>query len=67
MARRYLARCAPEAVAQSFPPLRLRALRAAFTAISTSSDVAAGISPATVIVSQKSSRTHTDLACDPRF
>ena len=55
MARRYFARCAPVADAQSFPPLRLRALRAASTAISTSSDVAAGISPATVPVRQESS------------
>lgn len=45
MARRYLARWAPVAEAQSFPPFRESALRAASTAIFTSSAVPAGISP----------------------
>jgi len=45
IARRNLARKAPEVEAQSFPPFLEKALRAASTAISTSSAVAAGISP----------------------
>lgn len=45
MARKYLARTAPGAEAQSFPLFLARAFRAASTASSTSSAVAAGISP----------------------
>lgn len=45
MARKYLARTAPEANAQSLPLFLVSALRAACTATSTSSAVAAGISP----------------------
>ena len=45
MARRYLARWAPDADAQSSPLFLLSALLAAATASSTSSAVAAGISP----------------------
>lgn len=45
IARKYLARTAPGAEAQSLPLFLERALRAASTASSTSSAVAAGISP----------------------
>lgn len=45
IARRYLARTAPEARAQSLPPFLFSALLAAATARLTSSSVAAGISP----------------------
>ena len=45
IARRYLARTAPGAEAHSLPLFLERALRAAATASSTSSAVAAGISP----------------------
>lgn len=45
IARKYLARTTPGALAQSFPLFLENALRAALTATSTSSVVAAGISP----------------------
>lgn len=45
IARKYLARTAPVAAAQSLPLFLARAFRAASTANSTSSAVAAGIDP----------------------
>lgn len=50
IARRYFARKAPDVRAQSLPLFLVRALRAASTATTTSSAVAAGISPVTAML-----------------
>lgn len=53
IARRYLARKAPDVRAHSLPLFLVRALRAASTATSISSAVAAGISPVTVMLASR--------------
>lgn len=60
IARKYLARTAPGAEAQSLPLFLERALRAASTASSTSSAVAAGISP----VAHSTTSSHIGLKSD---
>lgn len=62
IARRYLARTAPVALAQSLPPFLVKASLAAFTALSTSSAVAAGIAPVPQMMLQLSSQLHQEVS-----